>query len=566
MSILNNTKEGLKESEHYKKIKKSLKDKNLNPKKLEDLKDLLSLTLRDEFNFDDLLIFLLKYITQKNEKIFYEYFFQSLELDKLNIIKILIDNGLNVNCQNDLGETPLHIAISKNNIELIKLLIKYEPKTNLLTYKDGLTATNYAKILGNKKIIKIIEDLNEKNKKKLIKSEIIDYINKDMNNLKSINIEDLNSFTNINNNFDEIQNYNGEIISILSNEEKSNSIINKNVNKKIMLNNKNKNCNINNITSKILNESELCEYISPKNTIKVNNFSNNINNINNNISNYNGILNDENHQISEECNQDTKITKNISKKQIKSNYSSPIKKDELINSYNNNKNNNPSYVHYLTTLDTVNKGQFGLPLKLNKTYKLKDKQMELSKFMININLPKIYAKYLLDNGFDDLEVLIRQSKNGIALSNQHLKGIGINSAGDRAKILIHLEELADNFPFLIEKEIIYSNKIEENNNSLYKFFASIFLEDHFKIFCQKGYYNAELLYTQMASKHPINEDILRKEFGINKIGLINRIMVNLSICSENYIKRLIQKNSEHYKSIVYDGNPHVKSYDGCLII
>ena len=563
MSILNNNKEELKESEQYQKIKKLLKDKNLNLKKTKDLKDLLSLTLSHEIeksNLDYLLIFLLKYITSENEKIFYDYLFQSFELDKLNNIKTLLDNGLNVNCQNDLGETPLHIAISKNDIELVKLLIKYEPKTNLVTHKDELSAMNYATINGNKEIIKLIEDLNEKNKIKLIKSEIIDYINKDMNNLNSINIDD------IYNNFDEIQiqNYNGEIISIIANEEKSNNIINKNVNKQIMLNNKNKNDYINNITHEILNESDLCENISPKNTIKVNNFSNNINNINN----YNGILNYENHQkfITEECNYDTKITKDISK-DLKSDSTSSIKKVELINSYNNNKDNIPSCVHSITTSHTTNKDQLESPLILNKTYKLKDKKMELYKFMLDINLPKIYAKYLLDNGFDDLEVLIMQNKDGIALTDQNLKDIGINSVGDRAKILIHLEELADNFPFLLEKKIIYSNKIEENNNSLYKFFASIYLEDHFKIFCQKGYYNAELLYTQMASKHPINEDILKKEFGINKIGLINRIMINLSTCTENYIKRLAKKKDEnnYYKSIVFDGNPYVKSCDGCLI-
>ena len=454
-----------------------------------------------------------------------------------------------------MGETPLHIAISKNNIELIKLLIKYEPKTTLVTYKDELTAMNYDTIYGNKKIITMIEDLNEKNNIKLIKSEIIDYINKDMNNLNSINIEDINNY------FDEIQKYNGEIIYIIANEEKSNSIINKNVNKQIMLKKKNID-NINNITLKILNESDLCENISPKNTIKVNNFSNNINNINNN-----GIFN-ENHQkfLIEECNYDTKITNGISK-DSKSDSTSSIKKDELINSYNNNnKDNNPSCVHSITTSHTINKDQFESPLILNKTYKLKDKKMELYKFMLDINLPKIYAKYLLDNGFDDLEVLIMQTKDGIALTDQNLKDIGINSAGDRAKILIHLEELADNFPFLLEKQIIYSNKIEENNNSLYKFFASIYLEDHFEIFCKKGYYNAELLYTQMASKHPINEDILKKEFGINKIGLINRIMINLSTCSENYIRKLAKRDeNNYYKSIVYDGNPYVKSCDGCLI-
>ena len=105
----------------------------------------------------------------KNESIFYEYLFQSCELGKLNNVKILLDNGLSVNCQNDLGETPLHIAIAKNDLELINLLIKYEPNTNLSTDKDEFTALSYAEIRGNQNIIKIINDLNEKNKKKIDK-------------------------------------------------------------------------------------------------------------------------------------------------------------------------------------------------------------------------------------------------------------------------------------------------------------------------------------------------------------------------------------------------------------
>ena len=167
--------EDTKEDNQYNSIKQLLKNKNLNPKKNNDLKYLLSLTLRPaikDFNFEYLIIFLLQYLNSSNKSIFYEFFFHSCEMGKLNNVKILLDNGLSVNCQNNLGQTPLHIAIEKNDIELINLLIKYEPSTSLSTDKDKLTAMNYAKIRGNKNIIKIIYDLNEKNKKKLIKSEI----------------------------------------------------------------------------------------------------------------------------------------------------------------------------------------------------------------------------------------------------------------------------------------------------------------------------------------------------------------------------------------------------------
>ena len=186
--------------------------------------------------------------------------------------------------------------------------------------------------------------------------------------------------------------------------------------------------------------------------------------------------------------------------------------------------------------------------------------------MFEIGLPKKYANYLLDNGFDDLEVLISQTKNGIALSEQNLKDVGIKLPGDRAKILIHLEELAGNFPFILERNVIYSNKIEANG-SLYKFLTSINLEDYIKSFNDNGYYNAELLYTQMFSKHPINEDILKNNFGINKIGYIKRIMLNLTSCSENYIKKLKNKKVElkKYKSIVFERNPYLKACEECLI-
>lgn len=124
MSLFNNDRESSKEEEQYISIKQLLKKKNLNPKKASDLKYLLSLTLRPaikNFNFEYLIIFLLKYLNCSNKSIFYEFFFHSCEMGKLNNVKILLDNGLSVNCQNNLGQTPLHIAIEKKDIELINL-------------------------------------------------------------------------------------------------------------------------------------------------------------------------------------------------------------------------------------------------------------------------------------------------------------------------------------------------------------------------------------------------------------------------------------------------------------
>lgn len=568
MSTLFKGKQNADKEEQIDIIKKFLKDKNLYPKKSKDLKKLLSFTLNTQMKkpkFEYLLNYLLNYINSSNESIFYEFLFKSCELGNITNVQKLLENGLNVNCQNNLGQTPLHIAISKNNIELIKLLIKFEPDTNISTKKDGLTAMNYAEIQGNKNIINIINDLNEKNKKKIIKSEIIDYINKDMNNISNLEIDDNSLFINKDNNFDDIQNYNGEKMSIMINDEdNNNTIIN---NHHINVNNLNENT----INQTIFNESEYYEDISPKNTIKIINF-NNINDINyiNNVNNpiHNGILNIENHQnvLTEESINDKKISKDffIEPKLC----SSPLKKKEELSNYCNYRGVNLSCAQSLTTSNTMNKDQYELPLITKKTLESIDKKAEISKFISEINLPEIYAKKLIENGFDDLEMLISQEKNGMALYDQNLKEIGISIPGDRAKILIHLEELAGNFEFPLEKEIIYSNKILNNiNSSLYNFFSSIDLEEYINTFKEKGYYNAELLLIQMVSKHPINEDILKKDFGVNKIGHVKRIMLNLIISSENYVKKLKNRTNDNKnnKSIDFLDNPNLKVCDICFI-
>ena len=75
--------------------------------------------------------------------------------------------------------------------------------------------------------------------------------------------------------------------------------------------------------------------------------------------------------------------------------------------------------------------------------------------IIKIKLPKEYTEKFIDNGFDDLNLLKFQTKSGIALSNQNLKDIGIISCGERAKILIHLEEKSGIIPYFLERDKIY---------------------------------------------------------------------------------------------------------------
>ena len=543
-------------------IKKFIKEKNLNPKQPDDLKSLLSLNINNKkFSYENLLDFLLQYLNKSNESIFCDHLLESCEKGKLNNIKILLENGININCQNNKGETPLHIAILKKDIELINILVRYEPDTNLSTYEDNLTVKNYAENSENKYIIKIINDLDEKNKKKIVKTEVINYINKGMDNIDNINYSNISFLVNENNNLNDIQNYNGEKISIITHEDESISstlnYINKNSLKSgINLNNFE---NTSTINPTIVNESEFFEDNSPKNTIKNNNYNSKANVIAQNYLRYNDI---HNKFFLEDC---PNVPKQL--EDLKCN-SSPLKKRDEIN-YNINSSINPSVIQSLTTAHSLNKEQIESPLLNNKDTKTFSKKDQLFKFISEINLPEIYANYLLENGFDDLEVLILQAKDGLALTDQHLKEIGITLPGERAKILIHLEELAGNFPFNLESNIIYSNKsVENKDSSLYIFFSSLNLEEYISKFKNCGYNNAELLYIQMISKYPITEDFLKNDIGLNNTEHIKKIILNLKNRSENYIHKLYKKNidDKNNRTIIYENSPYMKSCDACNII
>ena len=521
----NSFKENKKEIQNYSNIKSLLKEKNLNPKEINDLKYLLSLTINPDlkrfnlFKMDCLLIFLLKYLSSNTLSIFTEFFFQSCELGSLNIVRILLENDLDINSQNNLGETPLHIAVAKNDIELIKLLIEYNPKTNIATYKDGLTVMNYAEIGRNKIIYKIIKELNEKNIKEEIKNEIKDYINIDMDNIIMNNDNNKDTSSSLfyktdrfNYNYEQIQNFNGEKISIITDSDINSSLLNNNLNKNNASNYENKCINT---QQTIINESDYSEETTPtkKNKFLYPRNKQRIQNIN--ILNINNSSNKKNN------------------KEIKF-FSSSFKKKSITN----NLSLNPSYIQSLTTCHTS--------IKYSKIYE----------FINEINLPKEYSFNLIDNGFDNLEMLISQTKNGIALTYENLREIGIKKPGERIKILIHLEEISENFKFLFPK-IIYNNDNNDNidiknkSNTLKFFLEKIGKKNFFINFYENGINNIELLFIQMASKQPLNENILINDLNIKKQDA-NAIIIKLYEYSRNYINKLkmLNKRNNNNENII----------------
>ena len=212
-----------------------------------------------------------------------------------------------------------------------------------------------------------------------------------------------------------------------------------------------------------------------------------------------------------------------------------------MNKGNNNQESQPIYIKLeknksiSKNIINDNEDENGLTMKSSKL---------LKNFLSQINMEK-YITIFAFNGFDDINLILEQSRNGISsIQDSELKEAGIKIPGDRAKILIRIQEISNNFNFPVPKEVYYSienNKTIENDKNIQKikhWLKSIKVDNYITNFINCGYYSLELLMVQMASSNPINNEILKEELGIEKIGYRSRIINKLKEDSRRYIGEL----------------------------
>ena len=308
-----------------------------------------------------------------------------------------------------------------------------------------------------------------------------------------------------------------------------------------------------------------------------------------NLMNYDGenisIISNSNFDLYSDIENDiNSIEKDNEEKKVFIFQNSPIKRN-LKSSYSNN-NNQKSPVRNLkdynlsrnlpifdsnstsNTYKIHNKMNISI-CKINKKIELfhmsekKDinkNETELTNFFWEINLPTEYAFKFIENGFDDLKILIEMTKSGIAISNQNLRNIGISKAGDRAKILIRLEEKAGIFPVDLEDKIVYNNN--SKHNSLDNFLEKYNCKQYVNNFKRNGYYNIELLFCQMLIREPINRYILKNDLYITKEYDIKNILKGLEDGSKKYLEKL-RKGSNNNKLEVDSNNKY--SCNSCLV-
>ena len=459
----------------------------------------------------------------------------------INTTNLLIKKGLDINSQNNEGNTALHFAYNFNNINLISILIEKNADINIKN-NMGLIPEKIEINSLNDDIYSIMDDFCYKS------------FYKDDNNIldKNITIQ-INNNENTNNTKLTETNKNTSFKYSLVNFSYSDDNDNDNeINKE---KEKEEISDIFNLTSSITYKQKV-KNVSDINLHTIGDRYNNIllekrdfNNDLENMDNFDDIVNLQN---SFKDIKNSKIKKNLKSKSdnIFFEYSTSISKEEKeqnnINNNINNNNNVKSSLNKYIDQDFIFSPNNIVNMNNNTKNILND---SLYIFLSEINLSKKYYNLMNSNGFEDIQLLIEQEKICNAINDLQLKEIGILLPGDRAKILIHLEEKAGKYNFTLPKNIYYEIKNAENIldyfnvKKIYNWLKNLKIENYLENFLEGGYHSIELILMQMNCKFPINDYILKDELGILKVGHRARIINKLVEDGKKFWNKLNNNNT-----------------------
>ena len=506
------------------------------------------------------------------------------------IMEYLLDNGSNINSKENKNNTPLHIAVKACDYNAIKILLKYKPKINIYN-KNNETPYDIAKKMKNKEFINFLRKSNkEKSKFQIskIKNSIIDknlkkyenlcdlknIVNKSILNNISINNCSLDTKNETNNQSFNI--YKKKIITNNSNiflEDKIKNNRTMNLNTSI-----NDNCiskifpvsYLNSLSPK-LETKFIYRKTSPKSiddkytliefdddcenefTPKQNHLSPRISSKINNISQLNFQSGASNNIFG---NKNKNLYSNSNEQRLKNRYNVKCRTSKFIEPLilNVNENHNSKIKGVRKTV--VNKSPFSC---CKNNFKKDDLcKKKLFQFLKEIGMAN-YSKILISEGIDDIDLILKQMNEGFPVLEDTLKEIGIIPAGDRAKILIRLQEISNEFNFDFPFEEVYF----KNNGSVKKWLDNEGLSKYNNNFLDAGYQSFELLLIQMASKFKINESILNNDLFILNDSDKKKILNSLEINSEKYVKEL---SKNHNIQRTYSKMVKKNSESICIII
>ena len=464
----------------------------------------------------------------------------------INTTNLLIKKGLDINSQNNEGNTALHFAYNFNNINLISILIEKNADSNIKN-NMGLIPEKIEINSLNDDIYSIMDDFCYKSFYKDDNNILDKNITIQINNNENTNNTNNTKLTETNKN----SSFKYSLVNFSYSDDNDNDNDNE-INKE---KEKEEISDIFNLTSSITYKQKV-KNVSDINLHTIGDRYNNIllekkdfNNDLENMDNFDDIVNLQN---SFKDIKNSKIKKNLKSKSdnIFFEYSTSISKEEkeqnnINNNINNNNNVKSSLNKYIdqdfifspNNIDNMN----------NNTKNISNDSLYI--FLSEINLSKKYYNLMNSNGFEDIQLLIEQEKICNAINDSQLKEIGILLPGDRAKILIHLEEKAGKYNFTLPKNIYYEIKNAENIledfnvKKIYNWLKNLKIENYLENFLEGGYHSIELILMQMNCKFPINDYILKDELGILKVGHRARIINKLVEDGKKFWNKLNNNNT-----------------------
>ena len=466
----------------------------------------------------------------------------------INTTNLLIKKGLDINSQNNEGNTALHFAYNFNNINLISILIEKNADSNIKN-NMGLIPEKIEINSLNDDIYSIMDDFCYKSFYKDDNNILDKNITIQINNNENINNTNNTKLTETNKN----SSFKYSLVNFSYSDDNDNDNDNDNeINKE---KEKEEISDIFNLTSSITYKQKV-KNVSDINLHTIGDRYNNIllekrdfNNDLENMDNFDDIVNLQN---SFKDIKNSKIKKNLKSKSdnIFFEYSTSISKEEKEqNNINNNINNNNNVKSSLNKY--IDQDFIFSPNNIvnmnNNTKNISNDSLYI--FLSEINLSKKYYNLMNSNGFEDIQLLIEQEKICNAINDLQLKEIGILIPGDRAKILIHLEEKAGKYNFTLPKNIYYEIKNAENIledfnvKKIYNWLKNLKIENYLENFLEGGYHSIELILMQMNCKFPINDYILKDELGILKVGHRARIINKLVEDGKKFWNKLNNNNT-----------------------
>lgn len=470
----------------------------------------------------------------------------AIKRNNKKIINLILSSPLlNLNYVDKNDNTYLHLAVIQQNLEAIRLIIKKGISINSVN-KDGNTALHLAYYFNFVDIINCLlafnADVNIKNNKGLIPEEITP--TNDISKIAGFDVS-----MNLEVTYDDELKFDKKYKTMEVNHsikriiQKKNS--NKNNNNNILFENK----IIKKKISKNFNNNSKRNTKTKIDDRKKSSLFYNTGKDNRKISNIAWNFNENDKFIRKESVAYPFylefITQNKEKLNTTKTNDTRNNTSEIVSDNNHIIFNNTKKVSKRTSKD-LNK-------KIEKNFNHITNKL-LMDFLLQINLQEYYD-LMNDNGFSDILKIIEETKKGNYIKDIQLNRIGIAKPGDRAKILIRLEEKANLYDFEVPKAVYYFNSNFINNNdlnqipkdnNLFKFFLwlkDINLELYFFNFVNNGYFSIDLLLIQMISKNPLTDEILKNEIFIEKLGYRTRIMNKLEEEYPLFLEKLKNLNT-----------------------